>query len=283
MIGTNDLDKIVALTLCSGHINGEKPLSILILSDRPESGKTEIVKKFCDTPYVEYCTDVSGFGLMRDLSTRITKGEVKHIVIPELLKPLMKGKTASDNFTSTLQTVMEDGIMGQHTGFLKSRTSVKSEDIKTVGIIGCMPRKAFTTDIKKRWNMTGFMSRWLVISYKYNDDTVTHILESIRSGEYLTDPIHPLNFDGESYKVIIPLDIGIKCEKLGLNITEEARKAGALYGFREIKHIRTLVAANVVYNRVVNGVSDLVATMEDFNEIERLGYLFNEQFNAVKK
>lgn len=287
---TEDLDKIVALILCSAYRKGDKPLSLLMVSDRPESGKTEIVKKFIGTPKVEFATDASGYGILRDFSDKVLNDEVRTIIIPELLKPLMKGKATASSFTSTLQEMMEDGVMGMHSGFLTAQYSSKMDKAqigRTVGFIGCMPRQMFV-ELKPEWNLTGFLSRWLVVSYKYGDVAIDSILDSVVSGEYLntdkikdTSMLERLSAEWET-EVIIPVAVGNKCRELSTNITKTAVADGSLYGFRELKHVLSLVAANVIYDRVVNGSTRAEATITDYNEIERLSYLFNEQFNEVK-
>jgi hypothetical protein len=282
MVGIDDLKKIVALTLCSGYIKGDKPLSLLIISDRPESGKTEAVKGFLGTPYVAFASDISSYGLKRDFAEKIEKGEIRHIVIPELLQPLSRGKTAAETFTTTLQVLMEDGCMGLHTGFIKSKPT-SSTDIKTVGFIACMPRPAYKTGLKRAWTNSGFLSRWLVVTYKYNSDTVSAVLDSIRNGEYIKNPDELIRLDGVMLGIDIPAEVSNKAVDLALSITEIAREQGQLYGFREAKHILSLIAANVIYERIVNKSERTAATMEDFEEINRLGYLFNEQFNEVKQ
>jgi len=283
MIHTKDLQKIISLALCSAYVKGDKPLSLLIISDRPESGKTEIVKGFLGTPRVEFATDISGYGIKRDLCKRIMEGNLYHIIIPEFLQPLSKGKISAQSFTTTLQAIMEDGVMGLHTGFLRATSSVNLDDIKSVGVIACMPRPSYTMQLRNEWVKSGFLSRWLVVSYKYNDDTIKTIFESINKGEYLDHNTNLLELGMHKFTITIPQDVANKCYQLSMDITVEARKQGAAYGFRELKHIRSLVAACAVYDKVVNKVNRDAVTINDFNEIDRLGYLFNEQFNAVKQ
>lgn len=282
MIDAQDLEKIVALALCTAYIKGDKPLSLLIISDRPESGKTEIVKQFSGTPGVEFATDVTGYGLKRDFTAKILRGEVKHIIIPEMITPLSKGKTASDSFTGILQAIIEDGIMGIHTGFIRSSWSADMPT-RSVGVIGCLPRPVFTHKLRQEWQLRGFLSRFLVVSYRHGDDTLSRILKSIKDGDYLRPKAGKrLDFDGDDIEINIPSEVGQACEDLGRGIVAEAVKAGLVYGYREVKHIRALVAANVIYERITHGAKRTTACVADFEEVQRLGYLFNEQYNSLK-
>lgn len=281
MIDSQDLDKIVTLALCTAYIKGDKPLSLLIISDRPESGKTEVVKQFSGTPGVEFASDVTGFGIKRDFCERIIEGKLHHIIIPEMITPLAKGQVSSDSFTAILQAIIEDGVMGLHTGFLKASWSTDMP-VRSVGVIGCLPRPFLTAKLKYDWMKRGFLSRFLVVSYKYADDTLDEIFGSIEQGDYLGTDRQPIDFDGNEVAIELPKPVAVACTQLGKGIVEEAVKAGLAYGFREVKHIRALVAANVILERIDEGTDRTEATMADFEEVDRLGYLFNQQFNALK-
>lgn len=283
MIDTSDLEKIVALALCTAYVKGERPLSLLIISDRPEAGKTEVVKQFCGTPGVEFASDVTGYGIKRDFLDKIARGDIHHIIIPELLTPLSKGKVSADSFTSILQVLIEDGVMGFHTGYIDGVWgNKKNEPIKTIGIIGCMPQPFFTERIRLDWMRRGFLSRFVVVTYKYGFDSIEGIFASIREGNYLTAKPTPLDFDGNQADIAIPDNVAAECERLGVDIVKEAVALGLAYGFREVKHIRAMVAANVVLEQVREGTKRTEANMKDFQEIDRLGYLFNRQFNELK-
>lgn len=278
-----DLEKIVSLALCSGYLEGDKPLSVLIISDRPESGKTDIIKRFSETPGVKFASDISGYGIKRDFAEGIMNGTLRHIIIPEFLQPLMKGKVSAQSFTTTLQVVMEDGCIGFHTGFVKSTTLQAGSEIRTVGVIGCMPRPLFTKQLRYEWAKTGFLSRWLIVTYKYSDEAIDNIMSSIEKGDYIHTKDPKVVLNGTKALVTLPPDVSKACTGLAMEVVKEAREAGLAYGFREVKHIRALVAANVIYDRIINGSERTTATMDDFKEVERLGYLFNEQFNEVRQ
>lgn len=282
MIDCQDLDKIVTLALCTAYVKGDKPLSLLIVSDRPESGKTEVVKRFSGTPKVAFATDITGYGLKRDFGKKIARGEIKHIVIPEMLTTLSKGKIASDSFTSILQAVIEDGLMGLYTGYLPPSNVKNNQPIRTVGVIGCLPRPFFTMKLRYEWLKRGFLSRFLVVTYKHSDDTIDRIFESVEDGDYLGATPKALDLDGDEVEVIIPKNVGQECTRLGKEIVKSAVEAGLAYGYREVKHIRAMVAANVIEERIEKGTDRTEATMADFEVVDKLGYLFNEQFNSLK-
>ena len=269
--------KLVALALASGHIADERPVSLLLVSQRPESGKTEIVKKFNRTSGVDFSNDISAFGIRRDLYKKIVDGSIRHIVIPELLAPLSK-KTSADALIGQLQTIMEDGTMNVHVGFTPE---IQTDSNRSVGIIACMPRTQYLAH-HTRWVLSGFLSRFLVISYQYDELTVENIFDSITTGEYAKNEDTPLTFPAKDTYINMPNEIAIKCVQLAKDITLEARTKGSTYGFREAKFMNRMVKANVLLDNVLNGSKRRAAVDADFEMFRGLTYLINEQYNEVR-
>jgi hypothetical protein len=132
------------------------------------------------------------------------------------------------------------------------------------------------------WMASGFLSRFMVVSYRYDGDTIKTIFDSIAQGEYIGDSKIPLDLDGDC-DIKAPFEIAKKCVDLAEQITKQARERGSTYGFREAKFIIRMVKANVILDRVTNRSERLEATVDDFSEFEKLTYLINEQFNEVKQ
>jgi hypothetical protein len=120
----------------------------------------------------------------------------------------------------------------------------------------------------------------MVVTFRYSDDTVDYIFDSIEKREYLKYAKVDLKLHTE-VDVTIPPDVAHECRILSESITTQARRSGSCYGFREYKNIMRCVAANVVLDVNANGSTRTVAEMFDFNEIKRLSYLVNEQFNEL--
>jgi len=281
VVNVKDLERIIALALASGHIEGEKPLSLMLVSDRPESGKTEVVLEFTYTKpegSIVYVTDITAYGLWRDLAKSVRGGALKHIIIPEMITPLNKGIATANHFVSTLQTLIEDGVFGIHTGFLKPIEGGGN----TVGVVGCLPRTTYNSH-RNSWRLSGFLSRFLIATYKQGDDTVDAVFKSIRAGTYLTETKIQLVFPDEPIAIDIPENVAQLCEDLAVSITAEARARGELYGYREVKNIRRMVAANVILNNTQQGCNNHSAQISDFDAVNEMSYLFNEQYNAVRQ
>lgn len=278
MVHTQDLEKIMALTLASAHIEGDKPLSLLIVSDRPESGKTDTVNQFYGNAGVAILSDVTAHAFWRDFGEDLAAGRLKHIIIPELLAPLSRGAETVDSLIATLQILIEEGLTEIHTGFLKP---IKLAKPVTVGVIGCMPRTAYAQR-RLQWLSSGFLSRFIVVTYRYSDHTVERIVESIRKREYMSYGKVDLGLAGLAPVAIdVPESVADKCWQMAEAITAKARKEGKCYGFRELKNLMRMVSANVILERCQQGSDRTEATMADFEEVSRLGYLINEQYNAL--
>lgn len=273
MIHTEDLDKVISLALASAYALGETPVSLMIVSEKPELGKTEETDKFMGTPGVEFVGDMTAHGTRRDLWAKINRGELRHIVIGELLAPLSRA-VGRESFIATIQLLTTDGAKAVHIGF--SPKMPEEIEPRTVGFILCLPRSAYMR-FHGAWVMSGFLSRFIVVTYTHSDKTIEAIFESIRRGEYLEKVGIKIPFGKEEFDVGIPEEVAVACEELGRGIVGQATP-----GYREVKHIRRLVKGAVILDRVKNGTKRLTATMDDFKEVKRLDYLFGEQFNPLQ-
>ena len=277
VIDTQDLEKVVALTLASAYIKGERPLSLMIVSDRPESGKTDTVNRFDVNKRVAYLNDVTAYALWRDFGKDLANGNIKHFFIPEFLAPISRQSQTVASFIATLQMLIEEGLKEIHTGFLEP---IKLKNPVTVGAVVCLPRNAFGEN-KLSWEISGFLSRFLVITYRYNDNTIEKVFDSIENREYLTETKTDLYLPDQEIAVRIPKDIANKCRVLAQELTAQSRKDGKVYGYRELKNIFKLIGAMIVLGNC-NGSDRTVVNEDDLSEVMRLSYLFTENFNALK-
>ena len=152
-----DLDPLVdmvTLTLYTAYIkNVPKPNSLLIIA-KPESGKTEILKKFIPNKNVTYLSDITAFGIERDYLSKIESGEIRHIIIPDLLKPLSRKESTVKTFITMMNALIEEGIASAST-YAMRRTSEKH--VKC-GIITAITGEELS-DQRHNWGRIGFLSR----------------------------------------------------------------------------------------------------------------------------
>jgi len=277
MINTKDLELSVALTLASAHIEGETPQSLMIVSDRPESGKTQLVSQFRRIDGIAVVSDVTAKGLLESFRGDLISGKLKHLIIPEFLAPISRNQTTVNSFLSTIQILIEDGFQRIDTGFMHQ----KYDDPKRIGVIACLPKPAFMLN-RVKWAASGLLSRFLLLSYRYSDDTINAIFESIMSRQYLVENELTLNFTG-SVAVELPYEVAKKCKDMAEATTERARRSRGIYGFRQQESIQRLVMAKVVLDKAQGIDRDNTATLQDFEVVESISYLFNDEFNEVKQ
>lgn len=273
MIDTQDLDAVISFALASGHAKNETPVSLMIVSEKAEMGKTTETDKFLGTPGVEFVGDMTAHGTRRDLWRKINRGELRHIVIGEMLTPLSRA-VGRDSFIATIQLLTTDGAKAIHIGFSPIMPQVAEP--RTVGFIVCLPRSAYMR-FHTTWVMSGFLSRFVVVTYTHNDSTIEAIFESIRRGDYLEKMGLKIPFGDEEFDIALPEDVALACEQLGRGIVN-----GVTMGYREVKHIRRLTKGAVILQNVMNGENRLVATMDDFKKVGDLDYLFGDQFNPLR-
>ncbi len=278
MIHTADLEKILGLALLTAHLEGERPLSIMLVSDRPGGGKSELALKFNGNLGIEVVNVATRFSLVKDYQTQLARGEIRHFLFPEFLSIISNNRAVAGATMSFLQMLMEEGVSSIHSGAL--REAIRFKHPACVGVIACLPRPAYLAN-RMSWMVSGLLSRFLVVSYSYGLETVEAIFNSIGEGAYRqTDSILMMPPD-RPLLVDLPGDVAAKCLELTMSITESAREQKAIYGFRELKHVREMVMAHVLWDNQATGDRRAVAAIEDFDGVAALTYLFNEQFNPI--
>jgi hypothetical protein len=93
LVNVEPLRKFVECALISSYAKNEKPLSLLIVA-KAESGKTSLMKQYRQSKGIVYVSDCTAYGLTREILPKIVSGEIKTIVIPDLITPLSKSHSA---------------------------------------------------------------------------------------------------------------------------------------------------------------------------------------------
>lgn len=270
MIGIERLTQLIRLTLFTAHLEGEKPISLLIVSDRPESGKTQVIKKFNKNKKVALVTDATAFGIWRDFRDSLEKNEINHLLFPDFLTATSRQKATVESLITTLNPLIEEGLAELHTGFLKP---LKITSPHPIGIILAMIKAPFEKQ-REEWTRNGFLSRLLVCSYKYSDDTVKAIFKSILDSEYRRETDICLSFPSEVRQVDCSLQAGAKLKMLMDKLVTKDRKL-AMYGFRMLKDLRRLAMANAL-------TEDRSTVIQaDIDVVTDLGHFLNEEYKEM--
>ncbi len=263
-MGIEAIREAVELTLISGQLENEQPGSILITAE-VEEGKTHLVARYKNLDGVAYLADASAFGILRAYQQDLQQGRLKHLIFPELIRPLERQQETASALVAFLGELMEEGVKEIHT----YATDFKLPQPVKAGVIACIARGNLKHRINY-WNQTGFLSRFLVISYSYGDDTANKVMNDIILRKT----------DGEGMfvlprraKVNLPPEIG------QLLTTSSVRMAKGLYaplhGYRMQKHLQRLVMASAL-----RAGRDTVTKEDLITILDILGYV-NLDYKAV--
>ncbi len=232
-----NLAEMIALTLYTAYIkNIQKPNSLLIIA-RPESGKTEMMKKFTINKNIAYVSDATAYGIERDYLPKIENGEIRHVMIPDLLKPLSRKESTVKTFITFLNGLIEEGI---------SSTSTYASNRSTSKHVKCGLITAITSDElrdqRHRWGRIGFLSRTVPFSYSYSIESVRRVFDSILGLDYLDESSMTLHVPREDRKITLPR----KYAQEILPSTTAIAQAQRTYGFRLQKQFQALLQASAL-------------------------------------
>jgi hypothetical protein len=251
--------EMLRLILYTAYIKGiPKPNSLLIIA-RPESGKTEALKKFTVNKNVAYLTDVTAFGIQRDWLAKIEAGEVRHIIIPDLLKPLSRKESTVNSFITMLNSLIEEGISSMSTYVTPGPVSFR-KPVKC-GLITAITSDEFR-DKRHSWRKKGFLSRTIPFSYKYGMNTVNKVFNSILDLDYTKE--HDIKLDIPKQDIAIKLKP--KYARAILPSTATIARAQQTYGFRLQKQFQALLQASAL-ERKRHAVNQ--------RDVDRVLYLMN--------
>ncbi|MFC1967125.1 hypothetical protein ACFLV2_00555 [Chloroflexota bacterium] len=250
MIGIDNINKLLELVVFTGHIRGEQPVSVIVTAP-PEAGKTDLVMKYSQSQGLVVLTDCTAYGIMRDYGNAIREGRVKHLLIPDLIKPMSRGKDTVHSLVAFFNSLIEEGVVSIST-YAETigipRQGIQPQIPVQCGLIATMA-KGVLLDGRHHWSKMGFMSRLLPISYTYNANTQLGIHRAIANREYLIDEPTQLQLPDEAVEVNLPSPQAADLISLtaGLaSIISSPNNPDRVYGFRLQKHIQRLVMASAL-------------------------------------
>lgn len=223
--------EILRAAVWTGRLSDEKPVSVMLIAEQ-ESAKTEALKYFRGTPTLRYISDLTSRGLT-PFRNDIQNGQLRHIILLDLVRILCHGKGVSERTIQTLASLMEEGESETSDG----GGSEKWTNFPRIGaLMGITPE--FFRSKRGRWRATGFLTRFLPVAFRYTEDTVHEIHHAIAMGSKTPEP-HP--------EKLPPLPCQVFCDpKFALQLSRRAEKLGEemqSYGFRYHRILRSLVKA----------------------------------------
>jgi len=181
ILPSREWDKATALMrifAMTGFIKNARPASLLFISE-PGSGKTELIDRFNQNPFLQYASDVTTRGLYPILKLAKT-GACTHLVASEFQKLLLRKASVAEATLGTLCQAMEEGV---------GRVMVGNEYIDfggaRLGLLG-----AVTHETAKKWRVNlrelGFWSRVAAFHWEMPMEQLRAVMGSISDGD-MTD------------------------------------------------------------------------------------------------
>lgn len=178
MFKTESIEKLIRYALLSGFIEGDVPVSMMLISP-PESAKTSILRSIECVGALE-TMDLSPKPIVDSLIPRIKSEKIHHLIVPDLVKILSHKTTTIDSTIAFLNALMEEGVKRS----MFYGQMFESETPICAGIITSVTPEFFAKYFK-RWNDIGFITRFIPISYTYSGETIAMIHRLIREDKLL--------------------------------------------------------------------------------------------------
>jgi len=229
--------EILRAAIWTGKLGDEKPVSVMLIAEQ-ESAKTECLKYFRGTSTLKYVSDLTSRGMI-PYKREIQDGKLRHLVLLDLVRLLSHGKGVSERTIQTIASLMEEGE--SETSDAGGRESWGS-DFPRIGVLMAITPRFFRAK-RGKWRQTGFLTRFVPISFSYTDDTVKRIHDGIANGNSIPSP-RPEKIPPLAYTSFLP-------ENIAKSLSMRAREIGKqmhTYGFRYHKILRALAKANARMN-----------------------------------
>ena len=263
LVQLDALERTVEATLYSAYVKDEKPLSLLIVA-KPESAKTLVLKKYRENKGIVYLTDCTAYGLTRDILPKIVSGEIKHILIADLITPLSKSTKTRQSLVAFLNNLIEEGVAK-----MTSYATIWEKEVRC-GLITAVTDEALK-DGRHEWAKMGFLSRMFIFSYSYPISVVYRIFDSLIEDKSGIDERIKLRFPSQPKDVILPNSIAKKLVPISMKIGESMK----LYGFRFFLNTKTMLKSLALLN------GNTIVTNKEFEEFLELSRYLNCQFNPI--
>lgn len=173
MIGTALVESLVQSVALSHRVEGYSRCSLVLLA-APESGKTTIATA-ADCAHVCRVSVITGKSVLRELK------EHQHTEFL-LFNDLATIRGMSHQATALLVTLLNQLTQGE-SGLVAFAGRETEQITRSIGIIACIPFKAFT-DHRSKWKEMGFVSRMIPFSYSYPFELIAKIKDSIDGGSH---------------------------------------------------------------------------------------------------
>ena len=240
MIALKWLEELITYAVKSAYLKDERAVNLLIIAN-PETGKTELLRKFEKIPSCLYITDFTRFGFLRDYLTRFQSHELRTILVPDLIQLINStNPNETKGAIGFLNALTEEGIQNIST----YNVPMKLPEPVRANLIGCIP-KSILQDHKRyqQWFDIGFISRMIPLTFDYTDAAVFEIQQYLYNEKYKKEK--PLNFDVPKEDIDVKLKPDL-AKKFEVVTTPISKKLGT-YDFRLQRNLQVLAKAKALH------------------------------------
>lgn len=263
MINTEVIEHAIKISLYTAMLKKENPVSIILIAP-PEHGKTEILKRFAFVNSVFMTTDFNTF-VFQDFANEFQMKTKKTIVIPDFLRVVKKKYSVQSNSLTILNAITEEGWCGKLPLGQMIDKPVKANVITAL-------TSDELADKRHKWSKLGFLSRFVPLSFSYNNSTKQQIREYIKDRIYRVDTPIELEIDLKNkIDVTLPKPMAEEIEHLAKSIAIKDN----FTGFRLQRQLQVLAMGNALSNKrnIVNE--------DDIKVLREISYFINFKFNKL--
>lgn len=260
LVGMSPIQDPMELTLWTAYVKYERTVSLLVVAE-PESGKTELMKKYRKNKGVHVRRRFSACGIVTDLiqgkiHTLFSKPKILgHILVYDYASIFTYKRNTVDSTIEFLDALTEEGLSPESAYWIRGDALQEFEGLKGGVIAGINVFGFFTSTGKVKANLYkgGWFSRNIVVSYGMSERLVSEVFDSIRKGNYRYDRDYisqiSLKLPSKRISVKLPKVLANDIEELAREIAEEYSedlKPHKLKGFRLHKSLISLVKASAL-------------------------------------
>ena len=188
MIKMGPVDLVLHLVLATGHLEGRRPVSLLVVA-MPGTGKSEILLRYSEYPCMMTTTYTSFPRIINLYGADIVSGKLHHMLFPDFGLYSSRPKWIAASELAALGSLIEEGVVNWGT----QRVNFHMNAAFGVGIIAsATPR---TLGEIRGLAPSGFFSRFLKFFYQYSEETGQSIRSGIRGRlqtKFPKDVRHPM-------------------------------------------------------------------------------------------
>lgn len=258
MIGLEAVIELVTAILWSGQLDGERPLSMILIAP-PGTGKTSILEFMqCDTSF-----------FFSDFTSREMKNAIggnpalTHLMLGDFLSLFGHAKGTVKLSINLLSRVTGDTIR---------QKPWSGEEIppRRMGFISAIPPEDLDKrEIRSHVRSGGFASRFIFAKFNYSHETIERIHKFIREGKYRHTKPTVVEIKTGASVIEVPLKIANEIDILSRRIKNDP------VGIRAHHHLRTLACAITRMNK------RNTVTQKDYDKLVEFSAFFTEKGKVI--